>query len=111
MNGSPSILVANDADHSRGRKTLSHAFSEKALADQEGLLQKYVDQLVNRLKEVTSASPEPVNMVKWYNWTTFDVIADLSVSLLFVSHIQNELSADISSSVDCLANLLAACKI
>ena len=76
-NGVPSILIADDANHSRGRKTLSHAFSEKALNEQEALIQGYVDLLINRLKEVTSTSKAPVNMVEWYNWTTFDVIADL----------------------------------
>ncbi|KAJ5662422.1 Cytochrome monooxygenase lcsI [Penicillium maclennaniae] len=39
----PSILNANDADHSRIRRLLSHAFSEKALRDQESLIQSYVD--------------------------------------------------------------------
>jgi len=76
-NNTPSILLADDENHSRGRRTLAHAFSEKALAEQEVLLQKYVDQLVGRLKDVTSQSTEPVDMVKWYNWCTFDVIADL----------------------------------
>jgi len=76
-NGAVAILSADDEGHTRGRRALSHAFSEKALAAQEVLLQKYVDQLVDRLKEVTSTSKEPVDMVKWYNWTTFDVIADL----------------------------------
>lgn len=76
-NGADSILRANDEDHSRGRRALSHAFSEKALAEQEVLVQSYVDQLIDRLKEVTSASDEPVDLTKWYNWTTFDVIADL----------------------------------
>lgn len=33
------IIVANDEDHSRFRKVMSHSFSEKALANQEGLLQ------------------------------------------------------------------------
>ncbi|PYH59021.1 cytochrome P450 [Aspergillus niger CBS 101883] len=76
-NGAPSILQANDEDHSRGRRVLAHAFSDKALMGQEPLVQRYVDQLIDRLKEVTSANDEPVDMVKWYNWTTFDVIADL----------------------------------
>jgi hypothetical protein len=44
---------------------------------QEPLLQDYVDQFINRLKEKTSADSEAVDMVKWYNWTTFDIIADL----------------------------------
>ncbi|CAK45415.1 uncharacterized protein An08g03780 [Aspergillus niger] len=61
----------------QGRRVLAHAFSDKALMGQEPLVQRYVDQLIDRLKEVTSANDEPVDMVKWYNWTTFDVIADL----------------------------------
>jgi cytochrome P450 len=74
----PHIIVADDETHSRTRRTLSHAFSEKALAQQEGLLQGYVDLLVNRLKEVTSKESVTQDLTKWYNWTTFDVIADLS---------------------------------
>ena len=45
-NGVKSILVADDENHARGRRVLSHAFSATALAEQEGLLQNYVDQLV-----------------------------------------------------------------
>jgi len=63
-----SIITVDDANHSRVRKILSHAFSEKALAQQETLLQQYADQLVGRLQEVTDASPNPVDLVEWYNW-------------------------------------------
>jgi cytochrome P450 len=38
-------------DHSRYRKSLAHAFSEKALRDQEPLIGKYVDLLIEKLKE------------------------------------------------------------
>ncbi|KAK0614865.1 cytochrome P450 monooxygenase [Bombardia bombarda] len=76
-NGAPSILQANDEDHTRGRRVLAHAFSERAVAAQEPLVQRYVDQLVSRLKEAAAASDEAQDMVKWYNWTTFDVVADL----------------------------------
>lgn len=62
------IIVANDEDHSRFRKTLSHAFSERALAQQEPLVQGYADLLVNRLKEVTSTGKALQDMTKWYNW-------------------------------------------
>jgi hypothetical protein len=54
--GVVSIILANDADHSRGRRLLSHAFSERALAEQEVLIQKYVDQFIGGLKEVSSSS-------------------------------------------------------
>jgi cytochrome P450 len=71
------IILSNDEDHTRFRKVLSHSFSANALAAQEPLLQGYVDLLVNRLKEVTSAGEGTQDMTKWYNWCTFDIIADL----------------------------------
>lgn len=37
----------------------------------------YVDLLVNRLREVTSDDHAPQDMTQWYNWTTFDIMADL----------------------------------
>lgn len=77
-NGAPSILIGDDEYHARGRRVLSHAFSEKALSEQEPLIQSYADQLVDRLREVTSKTGEAQDMTKWYNWTTFDVIADLT---------------------------------
>jgi hypothetical protein len=36
------MLSAEDADHSRMRKNLSHAFSDRALRDQEVLVQDLV---------------------------------------------------------------------
>ncbi|GAB7362522.1 hypothetical protein MBLNU230_g2841t1 [Neophaeotheca triangularis] len=50
---------------------------EKVLAEQEVLLQGYVDLLILRLKETLSTSDASVDLVKWYNWTTFDITADL----------------------------------
>ncbi|KAJ6000069.1 hypothetical protein N7481_000478 [Penicillium waksmanii] len=73
-----SIISANNADHSRFRRALSHAFSAKGLQVQEPILRGYVDKLIQRLEEI-AASPNPViNMVKWYNLTTFDLIGDLA---------------------------------
>ncbi|KAJ5623733.1 hypothetical protein N7510_000042 [Penicillium lagena] len=72
------IISANNADHSRFRRALSHAFSAKGLQAQEPILRSYVDKLIQRLEEI-AASPNPVaNMVKWYNLTTFDLIGDLA---------------------------------
>ena len=72
------IISANNADHTRLRRALSHAFSAKGLQTQEPVLRGYVDKLINRLEEIAS-SPNPVtDMVKWYNLTTFDLIGDLA---------------------------------
>ncbi|KXG47021.1 Cytochrome P450 [Penicillium griseofulvum] len=73
----PNLINANDEVHSRGRRLLSHAFSEKALREQESLVQSYVDMLVERLKG-TISSQETVDMSQWYNFTTFDIIGDLA---------------------------------
>lgn len=73
----PSIISANNADHTRERRLLAHAFSEKALRDQEPLIQSYVDLLVSKLHEHASAQ-SPVDVSKWYNYTTFDIIGDLA---------------------------------
>ena len=61
----PSIITANDADHTRMRRALAHGFSERALREQEGLMQGYIDLLISKLKDV-AISGQPTNMVRWY---------------------------------------------
>lgn len=72
------MFSADDESHSKTRRLVSYAFSEKALRDQEDLIQSYVDLLVNRLEGEMSKSQEPTDMVRWYNFTTFDIIGDLT---------------------------------
>lgn len=67
------IIIANDTDHARFRRALSHAFSERALKEQEPLLQRYVDLLVERLNEKAD-SGEAADMTTLYTFTTFDII-------------------------------------
>lgn len=76
--GAPNILVANNAEHSRFRRLISHAFSEKALRGQEGVMKRYVDKLITKMHERATAKSNVMNMVKWYNFTTFDFIGDLA---------------------------------
>lgn len=77
--GVDSILTANDADHSRIRRLLSHAFSDKALKEQEALIRAQVEILINALKkQIDGPSKGKVNLSDWYHWTTFDVIGDLA---------------------------------
>jgi len=66
-----SIITAGDADHSRMRRYISHAFSTKALEEQQYILKEYIDLLIERLQE---RDRQEVDMVAWYNWTTFDII-------------------------------------
>jgi cytochrome P450 len=81
----PSLFSANGADHRRMRRLQSHAFSERALAAQEPMLAKYAELLISRLHE-QSQNPHArgvVDMVLWFNYTTFDLIGDLALGRPF----------------------------
>ncbi|KAH6639122.1 cytochrome P450 [Boeremia exigua] len=69
------LLSANNADHSRQRRTVNHAFSEKALRAQEGLLMRYIDQFTNALAAHGTAE---INVKNWLEYTAFDVVGDLA---------------------------------
>ncbi|TGJ84279.1 hypothetical protein E0Z10_g4495 [Xylaria hypoxylon] len=71
------IVFSGSKDHFRYRRAMLPAFSDKALRLQEPLIRVYIDLLIKRLRE-KSELDEPVNMVRWYNFTTFDLIADLA---------------------------------
>lgn len=73
--GADNILAARDIDHSRMRRYISHAFSTKALEEQQYILKEYIDVLIQRLSE---QSGQEVDLVAWYNWTTFDIIGSFT---------------------------------
>ncbi|OAL51830.1 cytochrome P450 [Pyrenochaeta sp. DS3sAY3a] len=72
----PGLIRADNISHARQRRLVSHAFSDRALKDQEPLLKGYVELLIEKLTE--AAAQGQVNMVAWYNFTTFDIMADLT---------------------------------
>ncbi|KAL1878228.1 hypothetical protein Daus18300_002145 [Diaporthe australafricana] len=74
----PHAIIATDReDHSRVRRILAHGFSNQAMMDQQPLIGHYVDLLIERLRENCKNGTQPVSMVSWYNWITFDIIGDL----------------------------------
>ncbi|KAB2571595.1 Cytochrome P450 monooxygenase rdc4 [Lasiodiplodia theobromae] len=78
--GTTGIVMANDADHSRVRRSIAHAFSEKALIEQEPMIRHYVGLLVEKLRDAASVpvGDNSIDMVRMFNYTTFDVMADLA---------------------------------
>ncbi|MCJ1264291.1 hypothetical protein MMC22_004162 [Lobaria immixta] len=80
--GATSIFNADQHAHPRLRRQLGHAFSEKALREQEPHLKAYVDLLMQKLRGV-AASKTPTDMVRWFNYTTFDMIGDLAIGKSF----------------------------
>lgn len=75
--GASNLTMANDVDHPRQRRALAHAFSKRALVEQESILRGYVKKFISRMREA-AAEGRPVNMVNWFCYTTFDIIGDLS---------------------------------
>ncbi|KAL3462619.1 cytochrome P450 [Aspergillus heterothallicus] len=71
------LTMADDANHARQRRALAHSFSERALKDQEYIIQHYVDILTDKLSTL-AATNQPFNLVNWLNFTTFDIIGDLA---------------------------------
>ncbi|KAF2106292.1 cytochrome P450 monooxygenase-like protein [Lophiotrema nucula] len=77
LNGSYSLIASDEETHSRYRRNLSHAFSDKALRDQESIIQGFIDLFIQRLGEQQQQGNE-VDIMKWFNYATFDIIADLT---------------------------------
>ena len=80
--GAASIFSADAKSHPRVRKSLAYAFSEKALRDQEPSIAGYIDLLIQRLRDIATTGM-PIDMVEWYNFTTFDLIGDLAIGKSF----------------------------
>jgi cytochrome P450 len=82
------MINANDQDHSRMRHAFSHAFSNRALKEQEPLLVKYVDLMGQVLQEKVDQDKAgagldvKVDMVQMLNFTTFDIMGMILSSRL-----------------------------
>lgn len=79
-----SLLSAIDPqEHARIRRLLAPGFTPRALAAQEPILHRYVNLLVDRLREIVTNNGHQlgvdaeIDMGPWFNFTTFDVFGDL----------------------------------
>lgn len=78
-NGAPDIIVSNDEDHSRFRKLFSNAFSDRGLRSQEPLFTEHRNKLMAALEGIAE-SGQSIDIAQWFNFFTFDVMADLTFS-------------------------------
>lgn len=76
--GVPGIFRSEGQEHTQLKKVFNHAFSDKALRAQEGLIRTHckmlVSALLKRLKEqeANPATKPTIDMVKFWNFATFD---------------------------------------
>lgn len=81
----PLTSLIDPSAHAHVRKQLAPAFTARALRAQEPIIQRYANLLVERLCEMVSAASDgvsicesaEVDMVPWFNFTTFDIFGDL----------------------------------
>ncbi|KAK8071332.1 cytochrome P450 [Apiospora hydei] len=79
LNVEESVIGAPRDKHRALRSVLSHGFSASRMLDQQPIIMRYIDLLVERLREKSKTEKgEAQNMVLWYNYATFDIIGDLS---------------------------------
>ena len=75
----PNLITASESDHSRFRKVMAPAFS--STPEQETVVNTYVDLMIHKLHDIirddTSGNSAVVDVLKWFNLTTFDIIGHL----------------------------------
>jgi cytochrome P450 len=81
--GANDIVFSGREEHGQLRRQIAHGFSDRAMRDQQPLIGKYIDLLINRLHEKSGNGSVALNMADWYNFTTFDVIGDLAFGEAF----------------------------
>ncbi|KPM39269.1 Isotrichodermin C-15 hydroxylase [Neonectria ditissima] len=75
---SKTIIGADRVNHSRYRRSLAHGFSAQAMLDQQPIIRQYVDMFIEKLRLESAGGTNQIDMVKWFNYTTFDIIGDLA---------------------------------
>lgn len=77
VNRVPGLISADGPMHSRQRKIVSHAFSDKALKEQSPLLMRWAELFRTKLGEQV-ARGDKTDMLLMLNCTTFDIMGDLT---------------------------------
>ncbi|PGH20117.1 hypothetical protein AJ80_03685 [Polytolypa hystricis UAMH7299] len=75
--GVDSIGTGDNATHTHHRRAIAPAFTRKALWEQEPIVQGFVDKLMDNFHAYAKKG-ETVDIGKWFNFLTFDVIGDLA---------------------------------
>jgi cytochrome P450 len=83
--GFDSLCIGSERDpqkHAQMKKSLSAAFSTKALVQQESIVRRCVDGFVNRLG-VDGACEKGLNMTKWFEMIAFDILGEMAFGETF----------------------------
>lgn len=78
-NGAPSVADLNAEEHATLRRLMAPAFSDRAVKEQERMFHGFADLMVGTMqKAVVDGQGSCIDMVKTFNLTTFDIMAQLT---------------------------------
>jgi cytochrome P450 len=75
------LCIGSERDpqkHSQMRRMLSPAFSQRSLLEQETIIGGVVDEFVHVIGERAPPGSKGINMTKWYEMATFDVLGEMA---------------------------------
>ncbi|KXS95248.1 hypothetical protein AC578_9456 [Pseudocercospora eumusae] len=79
----PHLFSVRDiAEHQKQKAAFTHAFSPRALKEQEPIVLQYTDAWISMLAR-EGTGPHGIDIVKAWNWLTFDIIGDLTFGASF----------------------------
>ncbi|KAH7411026.1 cytochrome P450 monooxygenase-like protein [Cadophora sp. MPI-SDFR-AT-0126] len=83
--GLRNLVTLDNPTHKKHRRAMTYAFSPSAVREQEATVHSYCTLLMSRLKaQITDPSVKgKVDLVRWLNFTTFDIIGDLAFAESF----------------------------
>ncbi|KAI1625291.1 pisatin demethylase [Exophiala viscosa] len=67
----------DEATHARQKRGLAYSFSQKALNEQESIINSHIHKFTDKVAEF-SEQGRIFNLADWYNFLTFDAIGDLA---------------------------------
>lgn len=59
------------------KRSLSAAFSTKALSEQEDIVQSCVDEFIDKIEGIGTAK-EGIDMTQWYEMIAFDILGAMA---------------------------------
>ncbi|KAF5531048.1 cytochrome P450 [Fusarium mexicanum] len=65
------------------RRALQPGFSERSRRAQEPIIMTHIDLMIRRLHDKCEGGETPLDMVSWYDFTTFDIQSDLAFGETF----------------------------
>ncbi|KAH6646157.1 cytochrome P450 [Truncatella angustata] len=79
LNGAHSLFTAHGATHARIRRLYVNAFTDKALKEQNPIIESHVQLLMQRMRrDITRADNNVIDIAKYYGYAALDIIADLT---------------------------------